>query len=91
MSAIDITRGDLIRALGAMVAARPAVDAAVRVRAEAIAASVTEAGVAARVTRRGHADYAVEASGAGLLAREFGSIGAPPDPVVGRATEANRG
>jgi hypothetical protein len=89
MSAIDVTRSDLIRALGAMVAARPAVDAAVRAKAEAIAARVTEAGVEARVVRHVHADYAVEASGAGLFAREFGSIDAPAEPVVGPAVEAN--
>jgi hypothetical protein len=88
MSAIDITRGDLIRALGAMVAARPSVDAAVRMRAEAIAGRIEAAGVEARVVRRGHADYVVEARGAGLFAREFGSIDGPADPVVGPTAEA---
>ncbi len=87
MSAIDLTRGDLIRALGALVSARPAVDAAVRARAEAIAARVDEAGVAARVVRRGHADYAVEANGPGLFARELGSLDAPAEPVIGPAAD----
>jgi hypothetical protein len=89
MSAIDITRGDLIRALGALVAAQPAVDAAARTMAEAIAARLGEAGVDARAVRRGHGDYAVEASGAGLFAREFGSVDAPADPIVRAAIEAN--
>jgi hypothetical protein len=91
MSVIDITRGDLIRALGAMVAARPSVDAAVRSRAEAIAARINAAGVEAHVVRRGRADYVVEARGTGLFAREFGSIDAPAEPVVGPAVEANGG
>jgi hypothetical protein len=51
MSALDLTRAGLIRALGGALAARPAVDAAVRARAEA------------RVVRRGDGDYAVEAGG----------------------------
>jgi len=89
MSAIDITAGDLIRALGAMVAARPSVDAAVRAKAEAIAARVASAGVGARVVRRGHADHAVEATGTGLFAREFGSIDALAEPVVAPAAEGS--
>jgi hypothetical protein len=63
MSALDLTRAGLIRALGGALAARPAVDAAVRARAEAIAARLGEAGAEARVVRRGDGDYAVEAGG----------------------------
>lgn len=81
------TRGDLVRALGAFVAARPSVDAAVQAKAEAIAARIEAAAVEARVVRRGHADHAVEARGAGLFAREFGSVDAPAEPVVGPAAE----
>jgi hypothetical protein len=88
MSAMDLTRSGLIRGLEAAIAARPAVDAAVRARAETIAARIAEAGVEARVVRRGHADYAVEASGPELFAREFGSLDAPAEPVVGAAAEA---
>ncbi len=77
MSALDLTRSDLIRALGATVAARPAVDAAVRARAEAIAARVAAAGVEARVVRRGQADYAVEATGR-VFARNSGATPGEP-------------
>jgi hypothetical protein len=91
MSAIDITRGDLVRAIGTLVAARPAVDAAVRARAEAIAAGFTAGGGEARAVRRGHGDHAVEAGGAGLAGRTFGAIESRPAPVAGRAAEADRG
>ena len=88
MSALDLTGNGLIRALGAAIAARPSVDAAVRAKAESIAARIAEAGVEARVVRRGHGDYAVEATRSGLFAREFGSLDAPAEPVVGAAVEA---
>lgn len=87
MNALDLTQRGLIRALAAAVVRRPAVDAAVRARAEEAAARIAEAGVAVRVVRRGHADYAVEASGPGLFAREFGSLDAPAGPVVAAAEE----
>ena len=82
MSAIELTRAGLIRALEAAVAARPAVDAAVRSRAEALAGRIAEAGLEARVLRRGPGDYTVEASGPGLFAREFGAHDTAADPVV---------
>lgn len=88
MSAIDLTRDGLVRALEAGIAARPAVDRAVRGRADAIADRIAEAGIDVRVVRRGPADYAVEASGAGLFAREFGSQDGAPDPVIAPLVEA---
>ena len=87
MSGLDLTGADLIRALGD-IARRPAVDAAVRDRAEQLAADVARATggpVTARVLRRGDGNYVVDVSGPGLFAREFGSLAAPPDPVVGPA------
>lgn len=87
MSALGLTGGDLIRAL-ARIGRRPAIDAAVRARAEDLAARIAEAdGVTARASRRGEGDYVVTASGPGLFAREFGGVDRPPDPVVGPAVE----
>lgn len=62
MTARDLTRNGLIRALGGALAGRPAVDAAVRARAEEIAARMVAAGAEVRVVRHGPGDYAVEAS-----------------------------
>jgi hypothetical protein len=90
MSALDLTRADLIRALGA-VTSRPAIDGAVRRRAEALAERIEAAGIDARVVRRGPSGYAVEALGPGLFAREFGSRDAPAEPVVGPAIDALAG
>jgi hypothetical protein len=87
MKTLELTGRDLVRALAPAIVARPAVDAAVRARAEEAAARIAEAGVAVRVVRRGHADYAVEASGPGLFARELGSLDAPAGPVVAAAEE----
>ena len=85
MSALDLTRGDLIRALK-RIGRRPAVDGAVRAKAEDLAARIAAAGgVAARASRRGEGDYVITASGPGLFAREFGGIDRAPQPVVGPA------
>lgn len=62
MNAMEMTGRDLVRALSAAVLARPAVDAAVRARAETHAADIAADGGEARVVRRGHADYVVEAA-----------------------------
>lgn len=88
MRTLELTGRDLVRALTTAIVARPAVDAAVRSRAERTAARAAEAGVEARVVRRGHADYTVEASGPGLFAREFGSLDAPAEPLVATMAEA---
>jgi hypothetical protein len=87
MSAIDLTGGDLLRAL-ANVAARPAVDAAVRQRADAVAeeieARANGAGIGpatvVRVLREGPGDYAVTVSAPGVFARAFGSADKPAEP-----------
>jgi hypothetical protein len=70
MRALEVTGRDLVRALSAAIVARPAVDAAVRARAEAIAAHVAVAGGESRVVRRGHGDYVVEATGSTSLLRD---------------------
>jgi hypothetical protein len=82
MSAIDLTRAGLIRGLEAAIAARPAVDRATAAAANAIAGRIADAELDARVERRGQADYAVEARGPELYAREFGSRDAAADPVI---------
>lgn len=69
MRAIDLTRDGLLRALGAAVAGRPALDRAVRARADAVAAGLADSGAEARVARRGHGDYAVESRNPGSAAR----------------------
>jgi hypothetical protein len=86
MSARDLTRADLVRVLG-NIAARPAVDQAVRARADGLAARVTEVDPAAtvRVIRQGPGDYLVAVSAPGLFAREFGGLDAPADPLIGPA------
>jgi hypothetical protein len=54
----------------------PAVDEAVRGRAEARAAEIARDGVTTRVLRRGEGRYSVEISGEAVFAREFGQMGA---------------
>jgi hypothetical protein len=71
-SALSLTGGDLIRALRD---AMPAVDDAVRAKAEARAAEVAGDGVTTRVLRRGEGAYTVEISGEGVFEREFGTHG----------------
>lgn len=82
--ALQRTAADLVRAVG-NVAALPAVDAAVRRRAEQVAAELARAGTETHVLKRGDGDYLVTASGLGLFAREFGSVGVPATPFVGAA------
>jgi hypothetical protein len=86
VSTLDLTRADLIRALG-RIAERPAVDRAVRARAEALAGAIGEADpvVVARVLSRGPAVHVVAVSGPGLFAREFGALAEPAGPLIGRA------
>jgi hypothetical protein len=71
--ALRITGADLVRALGGVI---PAVDEAVRARAEARAAELAADGMTTRVLRRGEGSYVVEVTGEGLFEREFGQIGA---------------
>jgi hypothetical protein len=88
MSGRELTSGDLVRALGSLTA-RPAVDAAVRTRAEMLAERIeARAGgevADVRVVRRGPAAYAVEVSAPNLFGREFGSLDKPADPLIGAA------
>ena len=85
MSALDLTRGDLIRTLR-RIGRGPAIDAAVRAKAEGLAARIGEAGnVTAQARRRGEGDYVVTVSGPGLFAREFGGVDRAPRPVIGPA------
>ncbi len=82
-----LTADDLARAL-AGAAMRPAVDRAVRARAEAVARTVgAEAGggVVTRVLRREAGDYVVSVEGQGLFARAFGSVDKPGDPAIAEA------
>jgi hypothetical protein len=71
--AMKVTGADLIRALGG---ALPAVDDAVRTRAEARAAELARDGVTTRVLRRGPGGYTIEVTGEGLFEQEFGQLGA---------------
>ncbi len=88
MRALDLTRGDLIRTLK-RIGRRPAIDGAVRAKAEALAARIAETGgVAAQASRRGDGDYVVAVSGPGLFAREFGGVDRAPSPVIGPAIDA---
>lgn len=88
MSTLDLTRADLIRALG-RIAGRPAVDRAVRAHAETLAGAIgeTDAGVTAKILPRGLADYVVVASGPNLFAREFGGMTTAAEPLIGRAID----
>jgi hypothetical protein len=88
MSALDVTQADLLRVLRE-VASRPAVDRAVRARANEVAAAIEGEGrgASARVVRRGVSDYSVVVSAPNLLAREFGDAGGAPDPVIGPAIQ----
>lgn len=88
MSALDLTRGDLIRTLKRF-AMRPAVDDAVKTKAEALAARIAETGgVTAQASRRGVGDYVVTVSGPGLFAREFGGVDRAAEPVIAPAIDA---
>lgn len=71
-SALSITGADLIRALRD---ALPAVDDAVRARADARVAKLARDGVATRVLRRGEGAYTVEVAGDSLFERTFGALG----------------
>ncbi len=85
--ALKLTGSDLVRALGA-VAASPAVDQAARRQAEEVARTVRDAagdGVVTRVSRRASGDYVVSVAGAGLFAREFGSVDASGDAAITQA------
>ncbi len=84
MNTLDLTRRDLIRAL------RPAVDGAVRARAEALARRIEDAAPDVTATTEGREDggTVVTVSGPGLFAREFGSIDQAAEPVIGPAVAA---
>jgi len=82
--ALQLTGADLVRAVGS-AAALPAVDAAVRGRAEKAAADLARAGTATRVLKRGDGDYLVTVSGSGVFAREFGAVDKPAEPFVAAA------
>jgi hypothetical protein len=94
VSTLDVTRGDLFRALAGLTA-RPAVDAVLRQRAEALverietraaAAGLGEATVV-RILRHGPGNYEVAVSAPELFAREFGAHRVAADPLVGAAID----
>ncbi len=81
-----LTAGDLARALGGAVT--PAVDRAVRRRAEDVARAAQEAagdGIVTRISRQESGDYVVSVAGQGLPAREFGALDAPGDAAIADA------
>lgn len=78
------TGADFVRAVG-NAAAFPAVDAAIKRRAEQVAAELARDGTTTRILKRGPGDYVVAASGQGVFAREFGSVDTPAAPFVGTA------
>jgi hypothetical protein len=80
-AALRLTGEGIVRALGG---ALPAVDAAARARAEALARELEEEGREVWVLRRGAGDYAVEA--------EAPSLETPPDvmPASGRASSSRQ-
>ena len=86
--ALSSIKDDLIRALGRLNE-RPAVDQAVRERAERLARAIEESAgtepVTASVSRRGAADYRVAVSGPGLFGREFGPRETEAEPVIAAA------
>lgn len=81
MSALDTTGADLIRALAA-AANGPAVRAAVRARADALAHTLAARGLAAEVRMLPNGDCEVVVTAPDLFAREFGSQGAAAEPVI---------
>jgi hypothetical protein len=83
-AALMLTGADLVRALGA-VKALPAVDAAIARRADEVAGALAWAGTETRVLKRGDGDYLVTVSGAGVFAREFGSVAEPAAPFIAAA------
>jgi hypothetical protein len=89
VNALDLTTRDLIRALSRLTA-RPALDGAVRGRAEAVAKRIEATGgnLTVDVVRRGEGAYVVAVSGPDLFAREFGSVDHAPEPIVGPAVAA---
>ena len=89
MKARDLTRDGLVRALGDL-AARPAVDGAVKASAERVADRIAARGVSAAVRRRGAGDQVVTATGPGLFTREFGGVDRASDPVVGPVLDGLR-
>jgi len=82
MTALDLTRDGLVRALSAAVARSAPVDAELRSRGEAIASRAQGQGLEARVVARGPGHVAVEVSGAGLFSRAFGGLDGPGDGIV---------
>jgi len=91
--ALSLTRDDLVRAL-TRLSERPAVDLALRGRADALAREVEAAaadGTTARVARRGPGDYVVTVSGPGLFARELGSPTREADPIIAEAIARGAG
>ena len=85
MTALDLTRVGLIRALA------PAIDRAVVRRAEAVARRVREpGGVTAEVSPPRDGACTVTVSGPGLFAREFGGVDREAEPVIAPAVEASR-
>jgi hypothetical protein len=83
-TSLALTGTDLARAI-AEVARLPAVDAALRERADTLAADLAGNGIVTRVLRRETGDYAVSVEGPNLFAREFGSVNRPAEPAIADA------
>lgn len=82
MTALDLTRDGLVRALSAAVARSAPVDAALRSRAEDVATRARGQGLAARVVVRGAGHMAVEVSAPGLFSRAVGGLDGPGDGIA---------
>ena len=82
MSAHDLTRDGLVRALSAAVVGCSGLTGALRDRAEVVAERARTRGLDARIASVGAGRHAVTVSGPGLFARAFGSRDAPADGIV---------
>lgn len=84
MNAYVTTFRDLVRALSA-AGMRPAVDAAIRDRAERVARALAGPDIGTTIERRGPGAFSVKAAGPNLFSREFGSLERPPEQPLARA------
>jgi hypothetical protein len=80
MRPLDLTASGIVRALSS-------IDDAVRDKAEALTARISDLGIEARMEAEGDAAYAVIASGEDLFAREFGGVDRQADAVIDAAVQ----
>jgi hypothetical protein len=80
MRPLDLTAIGIVRALSS-------IDDAVRGKAEALAARLSEQGIESRTEAAGEAAYVVIASGENLFAREFGGVDRQADAVIDAAVQ----